>query len=54
MNVPYLDVRAGNIQLRDELQLAYARVVNSGRYVLGEELERFEEDFASFVRHGMR
>ncbi len=55
MNVPYLDVRAGNIQLRDELQLAYARVVNSGRYVLGEELERFEEDFASFcaTRHAI-
>jgi dTDP-3-amino-3,4,6-trideoxy-alpha-D-glucose transaminase len=45
--VPYLDVRAGHSELRDELQTAYARVMDSGRYVLGQELERFEQDFAS-------
>ena len=48
MNVPYLDVRAGHIELHDELQAAFTRVMGSGRYILGEELERFERDFASF------
>jgi dTDP-3-amino-3,4,6-trideoxy-alpha-D-glucose transaminase len=45
--VPYLDVRAGQIELRDELQAAYTRVMDSGRYVLGRELEGFELAFAS-------
>ena len=48
MNVPYLDVRAAHIELRDELASAYARVMDSGRYILGEELERFEHEFAAF------
>jgi dTDP-3-amino-3,4,6-trideoxy-alpha-D-glucose transaminase len=48
VNVPFLDVRAGHVELRDELQAAYARVMDSGRYVLGQELERFEQEFASF------
>ena len=47
MNVPYLDVRAGHVELHDELQSAFSRVMDSGRYILGEELERFEREFAS-------
>jgi dTDP-3-amino-3,4,6-trideoxy-alpha-D-glucose transaminase len=47
VTIPFLDIRAGHIELRDELQAAYARVMGSGRYVLGEELERFERDFAA-------
>jgi dTDP-3-amino-3,4,6-trideoxy-alpha-D-glucose transaminase len=48
MNVPFLDVRAAHIELRDELQLSYSRVMDSGRYILGEELEQFEHEFATF------
>jgi dTDP-3-amino-3,4,6-trideoxy-alpha-D-glucose transaminase len=48
MNVPYLDLRAAHLELRDELQSAYTRVMDSGRYILGEELERFEHEFAGF------
>lgn len=48
MKVPFLDVRAGNVELRDELRDAYTRVMDSGRYILGHELERFEQGFASF------
>jgi dTDP-4-amino-4,6-dideoxygalactose transaminase len=53
--VPFLDVRAGHVELRAELQAAYARVMDSGHYVLGDELERFERDFASFCgcAHGI-
>ena len=55
MNVPFLDVRAGQLELRDELQAAYERVLASGQYILGEELERFEREFAAFcgTRHAI-
>jgi dTDP-4-amino-4,6-dideoxygalactose transaminase len=48
VNVPYLDVRAGHSELRDELQSAYSRVMDSGRFILGQELEQFEGEFAGF------
>jgi dTDP-3-amino-3,4,6-trideoxy-alpha-D-glucose transaminase len=47
VNVPFLDVRAAQAELRDELQAAYARVAGSGEYVLGHELEAFEREFAA-------
>lgn len=52
-NVPFLDLRALHDPLRDELRQVVCRVVDSGRYVLGEELERFESEFAELcgVRH---
>src|SRR5215813_4861498 len=34
---------------RTEIDSAIARVLAGGRYVLGEEVERFEEEFASYV-----
>ncbi len=46
MSVPFLDVAAGYRELRHELDAAYARVMDSGRYVLGDELEAFEREFA--------
>jgi dTDP-3-amino-3,4,6-trideoxy-alpha-D-glucose transaminase len=46
VSVPFLDVAAGYRELRDELDAAYARVMNSGRYALGDELEAFEREFA--------
>ena len=49
MKVPFLDLSAAAAELGDELDSALARVVRSGRYVLGEELERFEAAFARYV-----
>ncbi|MFN2544497.1 MAG: DegT/DnrJ/EryC1/StrS family aminotransferase [Actinomycetota bacterium] len=49
MRVPFLDLAAASQELRDELMKAVARVVDSGRYVLGPELETFEAEFAAFV-----
>jgi dTDP-3-amino-3,4,6-trideoxy-alpha-D-glucose transaminase len=46
VSVPFLDVAAGYRELRDDLDAAYARVMDSGRYVLGEELEAFESELA--------
>jgi dTDP-3-amino-3,4,6-trideoxy-alpha-D-glucose transaminase len=46
--VPFLDLRAGQEELREELDAAFARVSSSGRYLLGSELEAFEREFASY------
>jgi dTDP-3-amino-3,4,6-trideoxy-alpha-D-glucose transaminase len=48
VKVPVLDLRAGNDELRDELDAAYARVMASGRFVLGAEVEAFEHEFAGY------
>ena len=46
MRVPFLDVRASYLELREELDAAVARVLWSGWYLLGAELESFEREFA--------
>ena len=48
MSIPFLDVGAGHAELRAELQAAYDRVLDSGLFILGAELESFEHEFASF------
>jgi len=51
--VPFLDLKAAYAELKEELDVAYQRVMNSGWYVLGEEVEAFEEEFADYcnVKH---
>lgn len=50
MRVPFLDLKAGYEELRDELNAAYERVMDSGWYLLGEELEQFEAEFAAYCQ----
>ena len=45
--VPFLDVGAGYRELKEEYDEAYQRVMNSGWFVLGQEVEPFEEQFAA-------
>jgi dTDP-3-amino-3,4,6-trideoxy-alpha-D-glucose transaminase len=47
VTVPFLDVAAAARELRAELDAAYARVMDSGRYILGEEVEAFERELAA-------
>lgn len=49
MKVPFLDVGATYKELSKDVDEAIARVLHSGWYVLGPELESFERDFAAFV-----
>ena len=53
--VPFLDLRDVHARYAGELKAAAARVIDSGRYVLGEELAAFEREFASYcgVRHAV-
>lgn len=48
MDVPFLDLRAVNARYADELKAAAVRVIDSGWYVLGQELAAFEDEFASY------
>jgi len=42
MRVPFLELKPGYDELRAELDTAYRRVMDSGWYVQGKELETFE------------
>ena len=48
--IPHCDLLAGVNPLRAEILAAVARVVDSGWYILGREVEQFEREFAEF--HG--
>jgi dTDP-3-amino-3,4,6-trideoxy-alpha-D-glucose transaminase len=51
--VPFLDLRTAHRELGGDLERAIARVVESGWYLLGPELEEFEREFAAYceTRH---
>lgn len=53
MVVPFLDLGRLNSQIRPLLDDAYRRVMDSGWYILGPEVEAFEAEFARYcgVRH---
>lgn len=46
--VPFLDLKTLNARYREELMAAAARVLDSGWYILGTELEAFEDEFARY------
>jgi dTDP-4-amino-4,6-dideoxygalactose transaminase len=48
MKVPFLDLRSAYDELRSDLNAAYHRVMESGHYLLGPELEQFEAEFAAY------
>ena len=49
MQVPLLDLRPPTEELRAGLDAAYRRVLDSGWFLLGRELEAFEAEFAASV-----
>ena len=50
MKVPFLDIRAANLELKPEIDAAVARVIDSGWFILGQEVEAFEEEWAVYCR----
>lgn len=46
--IPFLDLKAPHVELHDEITEAVNRVVSSGWYILGPEVEAFEADFAAY------
>ncbi|MDZ7296133.1 MAG: DegT/DnrJ/EryC1/StrS family aminotransferase, partial [candidate division KSB1 bacterium] len=53
MKIPFLDLKTLHLGLKDELEEAYHRVMESGWYILGPEVEAFEGEFAAYcgTRH---
>lgn len=47
--VPFLDLAAHHAPIRAELDAAWARVVGQSAFILGEEVARFEANFAAFL-----
>ena len=48
MTVPFLDLKSPYIELKEELDTAYQRVMKSGWYIIGNEVEAFEAEFAAY------
>jgi dTDP-4-amino-4,6-dideoxygalactose transaminase len=46
--IPFLDLRPAYEELRNEIEAAVQRVLRSGRYVLGAEVDDFENDYAAY------
>lgn len=49
MPVPLLDVNAQNLPLESELQAAFTKVLHHGRFIMGPEMETFEQEVAAMT-----
>jgi dTDP-4-amino-4,6-dideoxygalactose transaminase len=49
VNVQFLDLGAAYRELKTQIDDAIARVLSSGRYILGEHVESFEREFAAYT-----
>jgi dTDP-4-amino-4,6-dideoxygalactose transaminase len=52
LSIPFLDLQAPYAELKEELDAAYRRVMAAGWFILGPELEAFEEEFARYCGAG--
>lgn len=50
MQIPFLDLKRLNEPLEQPIAEAVSRCISSGWYILGKELQQFEEDFAKFCQ----
>jgi dTDP-4-amino-4,6-dideoxygalactose transaminase len=48
MKVSFLELKPTYLEFKDEFDAAYHRVMDSGWYLLGKELEAFESEFAQY------
>ena len=50
MHVPFLDLGRLHATIRKELDEAFCRVMDSGWFIMGPELEAFEIEFAQYCK----
>lgn len=48
--IPLLDLRAEYAEIKESVDASIRRVVESARFILGDEVTNFEQDFAAFCR----
>lgn len=55
MQVPFGELKRSYSSIKDEIDAAVSKVLNSGWYLLGKELEAFEQNFSRYcgVKHGI-
>jgi dTDP-4-amino-4,6-dideoxygalactose transaminase len=46
--ISFLDLKTPHVELRAELEAAFNRTLNSGVYILGEEVDAFEREYATY------
>ena len=53
--IPFLDLRAQYLAIQPEIDAAIAAVFAAGRFILGEQVAAFEQEFAAYcgARHGV-
>ncbi len=49
ISYPYLDLKSLYLRVKPEVDEAMMKTMNSGYYVLGKEVEQFEEAFAAYI-----
>jgi len=47
--IPFIDLQSVYGELKDQIDSAVSRVLSSGRYLLGEELKNFENEYAEYL-----
>ena len=48
MEIPFLNIAGTYNELKKEIDTALSRVLHKGQFILGDEVERFEEEFAAY------
>lgn len=49
MQIPFFTLDRQHIALKSELENVYAKVVESGQFILGEEVSKFEHNISEFI-----
>jgi len=49
MNIPFVDLKSLHGEIRNELREVFDRVLDNSTFVLGPEVQRFEQEFAAYV-----
>jgi dTDP-4-amino-4,6-dideoxygalactose transaminase len=49
VTIPFVDLKSLHNEIKDELRDVFDRVLNESSFVLGPEVQRFEQEFAAYV-----
>ena len=49
MKVPFVDLKPMHSEIQNDLEEAFANVLDRSNYILGEECEKFEKEFADYI-----
>ena len=48
MKIPFLEIHKSYLEVKDSIDKSIARVIQSGQYILGDEVESFEKEWARY------